>query len=272
MHQARTIAVLLLILGLALSGCRDYFDYTPYGIEPHNHHLTDTNRARIESASLPGFAPFRFAVIADTHAYYDELKAFVQHINGRNDIAFILVAGDVTDYGLQQEYQWSVDLLAGLKQPYLTVIGNHDALNNGKANYRAFFGEYDYTFTFNQVKFVALNSASWEFDNTVPRLDWLRSELSSYYLYQHQMVLTHILPYSYDNRFTPEFSAAYQAAARDNFVSLMIGGHAHAYGYTEEILGNGQTLGYLITGTLKDRGYVVVSVEADRVTIERQVF
>lgn len=272
MLKRQTIAALFVLLGLLLFGCREYFDYTPYGIEPHNHHLTATNIARIESASLPYFEPFRFAVISDTHGYYDELKAFVRTINQRTDIEFILISGDLTDYGLQQEFQWSVDLLDGLKQPYLTVIGNHDSLNNGKANYRAFFGEFDYTFTFNRVKFVALNSASWEFDNTVPRLDWLRAELSSYYLYQHQLVLTHVLPYPHDNRFTPEFSAAYMAALKDNFVSLLIGGHDHTHSYREEILSNGQTFGYMATGTLKERGYVLVTVEAWRVTIERQGF
>lgn len=269
MPRRHTIAALFVLPGL-LFGCRDYFDYTPYAIEPVQHHLTAANLARVSAASLPHFEPFRFAVISDTHAYYDEMKVFVNVINQRNDIAFILIAGDLTDYGLQQEFQWSVDLLAGLKQPYLTVIGNHDSLNNGKANYRAFFGEFDYSFTFNQVKIVALNSASWEFDNTVPRLDWLGAELSSYHLYQHQLVLTHMLPQN--ERFPADFSAAFLATVKDNFVSLVVGGHGHAHAYAEEILSNGLPIGYLTTGTLKDRGYVLVTVEAGSVTIERQVF
>lgn len=272
MPQRQTIAALFVSLGLILSGCSDHFDYTPYGIEPEEHRLTAINRARIESASLPHFEPFRFAVISDTHAYYDELKTFVRLINQRDDIAFILISGDITDYGLLQEYQWSIELLAGLQQPYLAVIGNHDSINNGKNNYQAFFGDFDYTFVFNQVKFVALNSASWEFDNSVPRLDWLRAELSSYYLYQHQLVLTHVPPYPHDNRFSAAFSAAYMAAMKDNFASLLISGHDHQHAYREEMLSNGQTFGYMATGTLKERGYVLVTVEAGRVAIERQVF
>lgn len=253
-----------------LTGCSDYFDYTMYAIEEENHHLTANNIERLEAVSLPHFESFRFVVIADSHAYYDELKAFVHHINLREDIAFLLIAGDLTDYGLQQEYQWNVERLAGLKSPYLTVIGNHDALNNGKQNYQAFYGAFDYSFIFNQVKFVVLNSASWEFNNTVPNLDWLRDELSSYHLYQHQLVLTHILPQ--DQRFSAELSANYLAALKDHFVSLMMGGHNHAHSYAEEILSNGAPIGYLTTGTLKDRGYVVVTVEAGKVSYERQVF
>ena len=104
----------------------------------------------------------------------------------------------------------------------------------------------------------------------MPRLDWLRTELSSYYLYQHQIVLTHILPQ--DSRYPAEFSTAYRAALTDNFASLLIGGHYHQHGYVEETLTNGEPIGYLATGTLKERGYVVVTVEAERVTIERLVF
>lgn len=259
-----------LLFTLLLSGCEEYFDYSPYTIETTPHHLTADNVARIERASLPHFQPFRFAVIADSHAYYDQQVALVSTLNRRNDLAFLLIAGDLTDYGLQQEYQWTVDILGGLRMPWLTTIGNHDALNNGKENYQAFFGPYDYSFRFNQVKFVALNSASWEFGDSVPRLDWLAGELSGYFLYQHQIVLTHVLPQN--SRFTPEFSQLYQAVLRDNFVSLVAGGDGHTHAYQEEILSNGQTLGYLTTGTLKERHYVVVSVEADRVTISQQGF
>lgn len=263
-------AALIILFSILLTGCQEYFDYSPYGIESSQYHLTAINTSRIESSSLPYFEPFKFAVAADTHAYYDEMKTFVQVINSRNDLEFLLIAGDLTDYGMQEEYQWMIEILGSLKLPYLTVIGNHDALNNGKENYQAYFGEFDYSFTFNQVKFVALNSNSWEFGDTVPRLDWLNKELSSYYLYQHQIVLTHILPYN--TRFTPEFSQVYKTIITDNFVSLTAGGHDHLHFFWEETLTNGQTSTFLVTGTLKDRSYVVVTVNADRVSFERVVF
>lgn len=260
----------MLLLLLQLTGCQGYFDYTPYGIETTQHELTAKNAARIVSQSQPAFQLFRFAVIADTHAYYEQLDDFVNHLNRRSDLAFVLIAGDLTDYGMLQEYQWSVDILQRLTIPWLTTIGNHDALNNGKENYRAFFGPFDYTFTFNQVKFVVLNSASWEFDHYVPNLDWLTSELAGYYLYQHQMVLTHVLPQN--SRFPVEFTQAYIDTLESHFVSLVAGGDGHTHNYEEKILSNGQAIGYLTTGTLKDRHYVVVSVEASSITITQVSF
>lgn len=253
-----------------LFGCEEPFQYSPYGIESASHQRTTTHVARVENTSLPHFEPFRFALTSDTHAYYDEMEQLVQVLNRRNDIEFLLIAGDLTDYGMQQEYEWKVDLLDKLTIPYLTVIGNHDAINNGKENYQAFFGDFDYSFVFNQVKFVALNSNSWEFNDAVPRLDWLQAELDNDFLYQHQIVLTHILPQN--SRFTEQQSQDYLATVRQYFVSLLAAGHNHAHIQTEEILANGRTLVYLTPGTLKDSVYVVVTVEADRILFDREHF
>ncbi len=269
-HSCAIAVIKVIVLCLLLIGCEEPFHYSPYGIETGSHRLTAINLARVEDASLPQFEPFRFALTADTHAYYDEMDQLVQLLNARDDIAFLLIAGDLTDYGLQQEYQWTVDLLDKLTIPYLTVIGNHDAINNGRENYRAFFGDFDYSFVFNQVKFIAFNTASWEFDNTVPRLDWLEAELDNNFLYQHQIVLTHLLPPH--ERFTPLQSAEYQRIVKQYFVSLIAAGHAHSFTYSEEILSNGQPIAYLTPGTLKKNSYVVVTVEADRIRFEREQF
>ncbi len=269
MSSISTAATAILVC-VFLFGCEPPFHYSPYGIESSAHQLTALNLDRLEQASLPHFAPFRFALTADTHAYYDQMDKLVRVLNRRSDIDFLLIAGDLTDYGMQREYQWKVDLLNKLSIPYLTVIGNHDSLNNGKENYAAFFGNFDYSFVFNQVKFVALNSNSWEFDDAVPRFDWLQKELDNDFLYRHQLVLTHILPQN--DRFTPQQSAVYLATVRQHFVSLLAAGHNHAHTYTEEVLSSGRTIAYLTAGTLKDRAYVVVTVEADQIRIDREHF
>ncbi len=256
------------VLSLLLVGCENLFDYSPYSIESGSQQRTAIHLSRVENASLPHFEPFRFALTADTHAYYDQADQLVHVLNQRHDIAFLLIAGDLTDYGLQQEYQWKTDILDNLTIPYLTAIGNHDALNNGKENYQAFFGGFDYSFVYNQVKFVVLNSNSWEFANTVPRLDWLQAELDNDFLYQHQIVLTHIGPY--DQRFTSQPSQDYLAVLKQYFVSLVAAGHDHLHTYSEEALSNGQTISYLTTGTVKDSAYVVVTVESGGIRIDRE--
>ncbi len=52
----------------------------------------------------PGDA-FKFAVVADTHQYVDELSKIVVRINRRSDINFVAHLGDMTDVGLREEYR-----------------------------------------------------------------------------------------------------------------------------------------------------------------------
>ncbi len=258
---------LLILLFVLLSGC---IDFSPYEVETGERRLTELNLKKIASLSQGAFTPFKFAVISDSHAYYDDLQDAVAAINQRSDLSFVLHAGDVSESGLLQEYEWTEELLSRLSPPYLTVIGNHDALNNGKQNYAALYGPFDYSFTFNQVKFVALNSNNWEFSDEVPRLEWLQTQLEGYAVYQHQIVLTHINPF--DSRFNASLSEQYQGVLRDNYVSLVATGHGHDYRYWEEILSTGKTIGFLINGAINRRSYTVVSVEADEVLLQRVEF
>lgn len=258
-------------LALLLSACEDPIQFSPLAVETSERHLTQRNISAIESQSLSVFAPFKFALLADTHAYYSEFDRAVRAINQRDDIAFVLHAGDVTDWGLLQEYDWSTTILARLTVPYLTVIGNHDAINNGKENYQAIFGPYDYSLIYNQVKIVVLNDVSWEFDNQVPRLDWLAAELGDYQLYRHQMVLTHVPPDDQE-RFSPLIAPLFIDTLKSNFTALVMSGHYHAHSYREELLNNGLPIGFLVTGTLNDNHYIVVSVEADHIEFERVFF
>lgn len=259
--------LVLLLASLLSSSC---IDFSPYSIENSEREGTARNIERISQSSSADFAPFSFAVISDSHAEYDALQDAVASINRRDDVSFVLHAGDLTDSGLLQEYDWCEDILQHLEVPYVTVIGNHDALNNGKQNYQAIFGPYDYSLVFNQVKFVALNSNSWEFDDQVPRLDWLAMELADYAVYQQQIVLTHIDPH--DSRFGAEFSARYLATLKDHFVTLVISGHKHSYDYDEEFLPSGQPIGFLISAAVNRRSYLLVSVEASGLSHERISF
>lgn len=256
-----------LLLAFVLSGC---IEFSPYEVETTERGRTAENIAALATDSSHAFTPFKFVLLSDSHADYENLRKAVARINRRDDISFVLHGGDLTDSGLLQEYEWTDELLSQLQIPYLTVIGNHDALNSGKQNYAAIYGEFDYSFVFNQVKFVALNSNSWEFDNDVPRLDWLAEQLGDFHLYRHQIVLTHILPQ--DDRFPPAIARDYQQILEENFVSLIGGGHSHNYHYTEEILSSGLPIGYLICGAIGKETYVVVSVEADGVSHQRVYF
>jgi predicted phosphodiesterase len=47
---------------------------------------------------------FSFAVIADSHSYYDELRDAIKIISMKKDVCFVLHLGDFADCGLLFEY------------------------------------------------------------------------------------------------------------------------------------------------------------------------
>ena len=110
----RGIAFILSIL--FLSGC-SMFEYHPY--DGHVSGETDINAKNIKriEENCAGKTTIRFAVVSDTQRWYDETDDFVKAINKRNDIDFVLHAGDIADFGVTKEYMWMRDILNGLTVP-----------------------------------------------------------------------------------------------------------------------------------------------------------
>jgi 3',5'-cyclic-AMP phosphodiesterase len=145
---------------------------TLFDTEPEE---SDQTRVNLEALAARGPAPspFKLVVIADNHDEYDDLARTVQVINARHDIEFVLVLGDMTDRGLLREYEWTHEILARLDVPFLTVIGNHDALSDGTTIYRRLYGPLDYAFEYGGFEFVLFNSNTLEFPGAAPDRQWL---------------------------------------------------------------------------------------------------
>jgi 3',5'-cyclic-AMP phosphodiesterase len=150
---------------------------TPFDTQPSEVELTAKDLARIEArrAEIPSF---KFVAIGDTHDDYSALNDAVGAINQRDDVAFVIDLGDQTDQGLLREFELTRDELSDLEVPYLTVIGNHDALSNGAEVYRRMYGALDYSFVFGGVKLIVFNSNSLEFPGQAPDREWLEAQLS----------------------------------------------------------------------------------------------
>lgn len=125
---------------------------------------------------------FRFAVISDTQRWYDETKATVEAINRRDDVDFVIHCGDMTDWGLRDEFERQRDILQRLKVPFVVLIGNHDCLATGGEVFRKIFGEPHFSFTAGDVRFVCVDSNALEHDDVdpVPDFDYLERELAHY--------------------------------------------------------------------------------------------
>ena len=155
----------------ALTSC-NLIDYHPYDV--HITGDTDVNAnniARIEAA-CNGKQQVQVAVIGDSHRWYDELKLFVEAINRRDDIDFVIHGGDLSDFGVTDEFLWQRDILNGLKVPYVALIGNHDCLGTGEETFRAVFGDPNFSFIAGRIKFVCLNTNAIEYDYSRPIPDF----------------------------------------------------------------------------------------------------
>lgn len=102
-----------------------------------------------------GFLPFTFAVITDLHLSERQGMAryerFVEIVNGRTDIDFILNLGDTIWLGPMDELQ---ALMARPNVPVHTFYGNND--EGRLAEYEAALGPRDRTIEHNRCVFLAV--------------------------------------------------------------------------------------------------------------------
>jgi len=264
----KCIYIIPVIISIFLFTDCNIFEYSPYetDINVFSTNSTGKNLSKISEISTADTDSFTFALITDTHSDYDEFIDAVKSINRNPEILFVIHAGDMTDYGLQEEYKWANEIISKLNKPYLTVIGNHDCLSNGKQIYGKLFGSTLYTCVLNEndharrYKFIFINDNSLEYDN-VERgreivKEWLIKELSDTTLYRGLFVVAHVPPFD-DHYFTDETEIEYSEIMRDYNVTLSIHGHEHRYIFSEYY---DDGVRYLEGDNIRDRNYCIITV------------
>ncbi len=261
-------ALLLATLMLALQACEE-FEYSPYEVrlDGDEENINQRNIERIQALGLAPTDTIRFILTADTQGFYEENAELVKHINQNEDADFLLLGGDVTDFGLAKEFKLVHDDLKRLKMPYVAVVGNHDAINNGKEVFQAMYGKFDISFAVGNSKFILLNTNYLEFDKKAPDLDWLENELKTSAGYENIFVVSHIPPKN--NEFGPEKAERYKQLMNQYNVRYSLHGHNHSFDYyfPEE-----SKVPYLEAGATEKKEYVVFTVVGTNVTFKRVKF
>jgi 3',5'-cyclic-AMP phosphodiesterase len=261
------------LTGLALMSCllscKNLFHYSPNEVrlEESEKRLNQKNIEKI--SRLPVSDTFRFIVIGDSQRFYDEMDDFITAVNRLQNIAFVLLNGDIVDFGLDREFKWINQRMSRLNVPYVAVIGNHDMLANARLIYNQMFGPENFTFSFGRNKFICLNSNSQEtgFDGTLPNMGWLQSQLSNTNEERNVFVVGHVPPFS--NDFDPALVNSYtRTLSSNNKVRLSINGHLHSYQFSEPYHDG---VGYLVPASMNQRSYVIVSVMNENYDVQ-QVF
>jgi len=267
----KKIYSLFLILALLVS-CDEPFEYHPNQIRLRSdeQNLTAHNLSRLASQQ-PGDT-LHLLVMGDTQRFYDAAEAFVKKANSYPHIDFVIHQGDISDFGMTQEFRWVHDIMKNLKWPYLTVIGNHDLLANGRKVYQQMYGDFNYAFVYGHTKFVFIdtNSLEYRFNGKVPDIDWLRRQLVHQPGdgWEQAIVVSHIPPYDNDFDSTLEMPF-HQALQESNRVRLSLHGHIHNW-YTEKVYDN--SVVYHATTTVKKREFTYLKVWGDGYDIRRVAF
>src|SRR5258706_11297529 len=114
------------------------------------------------------FQPFRFAFISDTHIgspdgkAEEDLHRTVADINSMSAIAFVVITGDITELGTDDEIKRAKQILDELKVPWYIIPGNHDSgwSESGGQTFIKEFGGDKFSFEYNGVRFFGCGSCS----------------------------------------------------------------------------------------------------------------
>ncbi len=251
------------IIILSFTSCDDLFDYSPYeaNVKSKDKNSTAKNLQLINNIQNVSDT-FSFAFVTDVHYHYDNLKTVIDDINKKDDILFVIFGGDIADQALLKEFEIFYEIAENLNSPYLTIIGNHDYKSNGETVYKQMFGDYNYSFEFNNSKFVIFDDVVWE-SNKTPDFDWLSNQLLIAKSVKQIFVMAHIPPF--DEQFDEEMEKTYSKILSVNKVQLSIHGHVHGYSYGKPY---SDGVNYLTVPWLKKPTYCIVKVIDNSFEIE----
>lgn len=264
----RWIGCLLVMLGL--NSC-EKFEYSPHEVllRDGEKNLNQVYTERIQALGLQPGDTIRIALMADTQRFYDETEEAVDAINTRSGqkgkrIHFVIHGGDITDFGMMDEFRWIHERLQKLKMPYLSVIGNHDCVGNGKVIFEKMYGPHDFNVTFARNRFVFLNTNSLEYEKNIPpNLANLQKGLEDVQNYDNAFVISHVPPFDPD--FDRSKEPAFAGLIRQYQVKYSIHGHQHSH-KLQRPYGDGQN--YLVIGSVEKRYYVVMTIVGRQVSWE----
>lgn len=237
----------------------DKFEYSPYQTDNANRpdNLNNKNIEELLSTETNSDDTIRFIFTGDSQRFYDEMNDLVAKANSIPKVDFLILAGDITDFGLLQEFIWINDELENLHFPYMAVVGNHDLTSNGSAIYSSMFGQKNFSFIYKKHKFIFhdTNSREYHFNGSVPNISWLGSQLhdtnADWYI-----GVSHVPPFDVDFDKNLEMPYKDQWAADSAFI-LSLHGHLHASGdshiYEDHVR-------YINTAAVQQREFMLMEI------------
>lgn len=243
-----------------LTGC-DPFEYHPYDVrlDKKYKNINQKNIERILARDQHADT-VRFAFMGDTQRWYDETESFVKAVNRRDDIEFVVHGGDISDFGMKNEFCWIHDIMSGLKVPYVAIIGNHDHLGTGGEIYRAMYGDLNFSFVYGGIKFLALNTNALDFDYStpVPDFEFIQHEIADTVGVEYDRTIAMMHAEPGDIVFNNNVKLVFHEYLK-RFRNLMFCIHAHAHRLAVNEFFNDGVI-YYGSDAMKHRNYLLFTV------------
>lgn len=261
--------IILLVNIFILPSCEDMFDYSPYAIDfsDENRNVNQRNIEKLHNRENSDTIIIAFT--GDTHNYFDELDNLIDKVNTVPNIDLVIHVGDIADFGLPKQYLWGNGYLLNLEVPYLVVIGNHDLVGNGLEAYKEMYGDPDFSFVYQDIKFVFLNTNSLEFayNGTVPNLEWLSHQLLPSEDFSRVVIIFHLPP---GIGFDPALEEAfYQILSAHNNVIMAVHGHTHHF---EVYYPAADSIPFVNVYGVEHRMMTSVKIYQDKIYVENEAF
>lgn len=258
----------ILFFIILLVGC-NYLESHPYDV--HITGKTNINAKNIAkiTKNCKGKKTIRFVMMGDSQRFFDETRDFVNDINKRDDIDFVIHGGDISDFGLTKEFMEQRDLLNKLKAPYVVIIGNHDYLGTGEETFEKVFGKENYSFIAGNTKFLCLNTNALDNDYSkpIPDFSFIENELKNNNQdYEQTVFAMHVPPYS--NIFNNNVAIFFESYVK-HFKNTLFCTNAHEHCLKiRDIFNDGIT--YFGCDTIGHRSYILFTIH-DNHTYEYEI-
>lgn len=175
---------------------------------------------------------FKYAFVTDTHVGTatgeEDLRRTVADINKQTDLDFVLVTGDITEMGTNEELKLAKEILSGLNKKCYVIPGNHDTgwSESGGVSFIKEFGYDKFTFDHKGFRFIACASGPYVrmSDGHIPRdaTVWLDSLLKKT---PKSMPVIFVNHYPVDNSLDNWYEVTDRLKAKN--IQYAICGHGH---------------------------------------------
>jgi outer membrane protein assembly factor BamB/predicted phosphodiesterase len=219
---------------------------------------------------------FKFALVTDTHVgnpnNNEDLYRTVKDINSLPDIAFVIVSGDVTEFGSDEELKTAKELLSDLNKPFYVIPGNHDSnwSESGTNSFKLIFGAEIFGFEHNGYKFIGLASGPnmRMGPGQIPRenLTWFFEELKKTDKNTPIIFVNH---YPMDHSLNNWFEVL--DALRSYNVKLMLCGHGHVNKALNFEGANAAMCRSNLRGKADFGGYNIITVSPDSICLQERI-